>query len=61
MEDQQPLTTTTATTTTETSVESENVDVDQKNNSEELSSEHFKIELKNLPPNFGFGVKYILF
>jgi hypothetical protein len=32
-------------------------DKDSYLNREEFSSEHFKLEIKNLPKNFGFGVK----
>ena len=46
-------------TSKETQMETSNCadDKDSYLNRDEFSSEHFKLEIKNLPKNFGFGVK----
>lgn len=36
------------------------LDKDSYLNRDDFTSEHFKVEIRNLPKNFGFGVKPIL-
>ena len=40
--------------------EAKNENEDTNKNQNELSSEHFKLEVKNLPKGFGFGVNFMI-